>query len=180
MRPSDWCRYRDDTWDIEEDFDDKNATRITDYLNENILRDKIKFELVFKETGLEFLDVKVHLNIGYLVPEIYFTETDSHEYLNPNSVHPPSVVKNNQYFAALRVRRNCSDRVVGDKLFVNNLILYKTYLMHSGYDKENIDKYFPKVAQMKKKKHLEINLRKEEVGQGIESTTLSQNETLFF
>ena len=77
-------------------FDDKSATRITDYVNEYILRDKIKFELVFKETRLEFLDVKVHLNIGYLVPEIYFKETDSHEYLNPNSVHPPSVVKNNQ------------------------------------------------------------------------------------
>ena len=52
--------------------------------------------------------------------------------------------------------------------------------MHSGYDEENIDKYFFKVAKMKKKKHLEINLRKKEVGQGIESTTLLQHETLFF
>ena len=126
----------------------------TDHLNENILRDKIKFELVSKGTRLEFLDVKVHLNNGYLVPEIHSKETDSHEYLNPDSVHPPAVVKNNPYSVALRVRRNCSDRVAGDKLFVNNLILYKAYLMHSGYDEENIDKNFIKVAKMKRKETL--------------------------
>ena len=73
------------------------------------LRDRIKFELVSKGTGLEFLDVKVHLNNGYLVPEIHSKETDLHEYLNPDSVHPPSVVKNNPYSVALRVHRNCSD-----------------------------------------------------------------------
>ena len=56
-----------------------------------LMRDKIKFELVSKGTGLEFLGVKVHLNNGYLVPEIHSKETDSHEYLNPDSVHPPSV-----------------------------------------------------------------------------------------
>ena len=63
LQPSDWRRYRDDTWDIEEDCDDENAKRFTDHLNENILRDKIKFELVSKGTALEFLDVKVRLMI---------------------------------------------------------------------------------------------------------------------
>ena len=115
---------------------------------------KSNFELVFKGTGLEFLDVKVHLNNGYLVAEIHSKETDSHEYLNPDSVHPPSVVKNNPYSVALRVCRSCSDRVAGEKLFVNNLILYKAYLMHSGYDEENIDRNFIKVAKMKRKETL--------------------------
>ena len=100
LQPSDWRRYRYDTWDIEEDCDDESAKRFTDHLIESILRDKIKFELASKRTGLEFLDAKVHLNNGYLVPEIYSKETDSHEYLNPNSVHPPSVVKNNLYSVA--------------------------------------------------------------------------------
>ena len=51
LQPSDWRRYRDDTWDIEEGCDDDSAKRFTDHLNENILRDKIKFELVSKGTG---------------------------------------------------------------------------------------------------------------------------------
>ena len=46
LRPIDRRRFRDDTWDIEEDCDDISAKRFTDHLNENILRDKIKFELV--------------------------------------------------------------------------------------------------------------------------------------
>ena len=73
---------------------------------------------------------------GYLIPEIYSKETDSHEYLNPNSTHPLSVTKNNPYSVALRVRRNCSDREIDDKLFVTNLIQYKAYLMQSRYDEE--------------------------------------------
>ena len=42
-----------------------------------------------------------------------------------------------------------SDREVDDKLFVN-LIQYKAYLTHSGYDEEAIDKQFIKVAKMKR------------------------------
>ena len=71
LKPSDWCRYRDDTWDIEEVCDDHMVKNFTNYLNETILKDKIKFEPVTKETGLEFLDVKAHLKNGYLIPEIY-------------------------------------------------------------------------------------------------------------
>ena len=92
----------------------------TDHLNETIRKDKIKFEPVTKETGLEFLHVNVHLKNGYLIPEICSKETDSHEFLNPNSAHPLSVTKNNPYSVALRVCRNYSDREVDDKLFVNN------------------------------------------------------------
>ena len=160
LKPSDLCRYTDDTWDIEEVCDDHMVKNFTNYLNETILKDKIKFEPVTKDTGLEFLDVKVHLKNGYLIPEIYSKETDSHEYLNPNSAHPLSVTKNNPYSVALRVRRNCSDREVDDKLFINNLIQYKAYLMPSGYDEEAIDKQFIKVAKMKRKETLESKPRK--------------------
>ena len=51
--------------------------------------------------------------------------------------------------------------------------------MHSGYDEENIDRDFIKIAKMKRKKYLEINLRKGEVGQGIEIITLLQYGILF-
>ena len=66
LQPSDWCRYRDDTWYIEEICDDHMVKNFTNYLDETILKDKIKFEPVTKETWLETLDVKIHLKNGVL------------------------------------------------------------------------------------------------------------------
>ena len=86
---------------------------------------------------------------GFLIAEIYSKPTDSHEYLDPRSCHPPQVTRNNPYSVALRVRRNCSDRVPGDKMFIDNLVKYKAYLLDSGYASDIIDKHFIKVAKLK-------------------------------
>ena len=146
-----WKRYRDDTSDIEENWDSQKVKEFTQYLNESVLKDKIKFEEESSGHELVFLDTKVHLIDGYLVPEIYSVPTDSHEYLNPDSAHPPVVANGYPYVVALRVRRNCSDRCQKDELFVRNLIQYKAHLMHSGYSPELIDKKFVKVAKHKRK-----------------------------
>ena len=42
LQPSDWHRYKDDTWDIEEDCDDENAKRFTDHLNKYIIRSNLR------------------------------------------------------------------------------------------------------------------------------------------
>ena len=160
LHPSDWKRYRDDRWDIEEDCDENQIYEFTEYLNETVLKDKIRFQLVVKESGLEFLDVKVHLRNGYLTPEIHSKETDSHEYLHPTSAHPPTVSRNNPHSVALRDRRNCSDREPGDSLFVKNLIQDKAYLLHSGYDEETIDKHFIRAAKMGRKSTLKTGSRR--------------------
>ena len=154
LHPSDWKRYRDGGWDIEEDCDKNQIYQFMEYLNDTVLKNKIRFQPVVKESGLEFLDVKVHLRNGYLTLEIYSRETDSHEYLHPTSAHPPTVSRNNPCSVALRVRKNCSDREPGDSVFVKNLIQYKTYLLHSGYDEEMIDKHFIRVAKMRRKSTL--------------------------
>ena len=39
-----WKRYHDDTLDIEEDWDSQKVKEFTRYLNESVLKDKIKFE----------------------------------------------------------------------------------------------------------------------------------------
>ena len=77
--------------------------------------------------------------------------TDSHEYLNPRSCHPPQVTRNNRYSVALRVRRIFSDRDPEDKIFIDNLVKYKAYLLDSGYASDIIDKHFIKVAKLKQK-----------------------------
>ena len=160
LHPSDWKHYRDDGWDIEEDCDENQIYQFTEYLNDAVLKDKIRFQPVVKESRLEFLDVKVHLRNGYLTPEIHSKETDLHEYLHPTSAHPPTVSGSNPYSVALRVRRNCSDREPGDSLFVKNLIQYKAYLLHSGYDEETIDNHFIRVAKMRRKSTLKPENRR--------------------
>ena len=114
-------------------------TEFTEYMNAKVLKDKIKFTLEHSETELVFLDTKVHLKNGFLIPEIYSKPTDSHEYLNPKSSHPLNVVKNIPYSVALRVRRNYSDRIEDDTLFKKNMISYKAYLLNSEYEAILID-----------------------------------------
>ena len=59
---------------------------------------------------------------------------------------------------AFRVRRNCSHRVPGDKMFIDNLVKYKAYLLNSGYASDIIDKHFIKVAKLKQRIPKEKNL----------------------
>ena len=106
--------------------------------------------------------VNTGLREGYLITEIYSKPTDSHEYLNPNSCHPPSVANNNPLGVALRVRRNCSDRIENDQIFKRNLVEYKAHLIHSGYKRNLFDQKFLKVVKKKKLKAIaskEMDLR---------------------
>ena len=46
-----------------------------------------------------------------------------------------------------------------NQFFVDNLIKYKAYLLHSGYDSEMVDKQFVKVAKMKRKETLKTRTK---------------------
>ena len=76
MEPKDWKRYKDDTLDIKENCTEEQLEIFTGYLNQNVLKDKIVFEMV---NSRAFLDVNIMLKEGYLIPEIYSKPTDSHE-----------------------------------------------------------------------------------------------------
>ena len=152
MESEDWKRYRDDTLDIRENCTEEELEIFTDYLNQNVLKHKIVFEMVNSRENLPFLDVNIRLKEGYLIPEIYSKPTDSDEYLNPASCHPLSVTNNNPLGVPLRVRRNCSDRVKDDEIFKSKLIEYKAHLMHSGYDSKLIDRKFLKVVKRRRSK----------------------------
>ena len=152
MEPEVWKRYRDDTLDIKENSTEEELEVFTDYLNQNVLKDKTVFKMENSRENLPFLDVNIRLKEGYLIPEIYFKPTDSHEYLNPASCHPPSVTNNNPLGVALRVRRNCSDWVKDYEIFKSKLFEYKAPLMHSGYDSKLIERKFLKVVKRKRSK----------------------------
>ena len=52
-------RYRDDTFDVNINSTMEEQRNITEWLNENIYKDKIKFTEISKYDSIEFLDVKI-------------------------------------------------------------------------------------------------------------------------
>ena len=95
---SDWKRYRDDTWDIEENVQGEQQEEFTRYLNSEVLRDKIKFTVESSGSQLVFLDTKVHLREGFLVPEIYSKTYGLARILKPNLSTPSTSVKKQSLF----------------------------------------------------------------------------------
>ena len=88
LEPRFWKRYWDDSFDIVwgENAIEGKLQEFTDYLNNNVLKGRIVFELEPPGTELNFLDVNVRIVDGYLVPEIYSKPTDAHQYLHATSV----------------------------------------------------------------------------------------------
>ena len=119
VKPENWGRYRDDTFDIEvgELSKIENVERFTKHINENVFKTKIRFEEKTSNFELEFLDVKVCLKDGYLMPRIYAKPTDAHRYLDPSSCHPRKVTRAILLSVGLRLRRNCSDKYENDRVF---------------------------------------------------------------
>ena len=73
FEPLDWKRYQDNTFDVEinELITDEEIRQFATYLNTNVHEGKIIFEEEIKRDGLTFLDNKVKMEEGYLVPETY-------------------------------------------------------------------------------------------------------------
>ena len=86
--PTEWKRYRDDTWDLEEEVTEPQLHEFTEYMNSSVLQNNIKFTMETSKQDLVFLDMKVHLREGYLIPEIYSKPTDSHViYIRNRVIH---------------------------------------------------------------------------------------------
>ena len=149
LKPQNYKRYRDDTIDICKNSSKQEQNKITDWMNENICKDKIKFKVESMGNEVTFLDTQINAmkderneehDSYILVPRIYSKETDTHLYIAPNSFHPDHVSKNIPTTVVHRCRTNCSDKVKDDSIFKNSLVTYKAYLLRSGYLEENIDK----------------------------------------
>ena len=143
-------RYRDDTIDININSSLQEQSAVTEWLNLNINKDKIKFTETSNTDSIEFLDVKVNLIDGFLLTESFSKKTDIHQYLNPTSCHPKHIFKGIPKSVAIRLRRNCSDRYYNDHKFIENLREYKGYLMTSGYNEQLVDKQFTEIGLMKR------------------------------
>ena len=142
IKPESWGSYRDDTFDVEvgELSRIENVDRFTKHINENVLENKIRFEEKTSNSELEFLDVKVCLKVGYLMPRTYAKPTDAHRYLDPSSCHPKKVTRAIPLSVGLSLRRNCSDKYEKGRVFMEGLREYKGYLLDCAYEEDNVNK----------------------------------------
>lgn len=163
IRTQNYMRYRDDTIDICKDSNQEEQEEITDWMNQNISKDKIKFNIESIGEQVTFLDTKVNVvEVGdetvekrfLLIPSMYSKDTDTHQYLSPTSCHPEHISRNIPITVVNRCRVNCSDRIKDDKIFKDTLIEYKAYLVKSGYNEEHVNKTFINYAIKKKRKHV--------------------------
>ena len=71
--PKEWKRHRDDTWDLEDHVSEQQPETFTEYLNSNVLKNKIKFTRETSKNELVFLDTKVLPYFGNLFQANRFT-----------------------------------------------------------------------------------------------------------
>ena len=89
-----------------------------------------------------------------LARSMYSKDTDTHQYLSPESCHPIHIMKNIPTTVANRCRTNCSDKVEDDNIFKETLVEYKAYLLKSGNNEQNINEKFINLAVKKKISHI--------------------------
>ena len=143
-------RYRDDTFDVNTDSSLEEQNLVTEWLNGNVYKDKITFTEVSSQVAVEFVDVKTVLHGGFLKTEMYSKPTDINQYLSPDSCHPPHIFKGIPKSVGIRIRRNCSLRWEDDQKFIDNLKLYKGYLITSGYQEKFVNQAFAPLANVQR------------------------------
>ena len=92
----------------------------------------VRFKPKIREDKIDFLDTMVTIENGYLITSPYSKPTDSKQYLVPSSVHKENVVNNIPKTFGMRLRRLCSDRVEGDRIFADALDEYRAYMEARG------------------------------------------------
>ena len=135
-----YCRYRDDTFNVCLESSREDQEQATEWMNNNVYKNKIKFTAEYDEQKMIFLDTEVTMREAtidgkqgfYLIPQMYSKSTDTHQYLHPSSCHSPHITKNLPTSVVSRIRRNCSDRVENDEIFKNTMVQYKSYLLKSA------------------------------------------------
>ena len=81
---------------------------------------------------------------GICFTDVYHKPTDTHQYLNKKSCHPPHVKKAISYSQALRLRRICySDKVLDD-----HLCQLKGIFVNRGYSENSLEGQISRVRNL--------------------------------
>ena len=105
FKPHTWKRYLDDIFAIFT-CTDEELQIFTSWLNN--LHPTIKFTAEFNETGVPFLDTYVSISNGQIILQPYTKKTDTKQYIEPSSCHPPHIFTSLPFSQALRLKRICT------------------------------------------------------------------------
>ena len=135
-------RYRDDTF-IPWLHGVDNLLNFKQALDEHIksIYPNINFSMVYDYTEIQFLDLTVYVENGFLKTKIFSKSTDNHEYLDIWSSHQQAVFRSFPRTVANRVKRNCTN----DSEFVRAKSEYSNYLVRAGYNISSIDNAFQNI-----------------------------------
>ena len=98
----------------------------------------INFTMIYDCKEIQFLNLTVYVDNGFLMTNFFSKPTDNHEYLNVRSSPQEAVFRSIPRTVANRVRRNCID----DSEFVRAISEYSNYLLTVGYNISGIDNAF--------------------------------------
>ena len=88
-----------------------NLSNFKQALDEHIksIYSNINFTMVYDHKEIQFLDLTVYVENGFLKTKIFSKPKDHHEYLDVRSSHQQAVFTSIPRTVADRVRRNCTD-----------------------------------------------------------------------
>ena len=72
----------------------------------------INFTMIYDYKEIQFLDLAVYVENGFLNTNIFSKRRDNHEYLDLRSSHQEAVFRSTPRTAANRVRRSCTEIVI--------------------------------------------------------------------
>ena len=124
FEPLEFCGYSYDKFDVEITKTKEGINAFTYFLNRLI--PGIRFKPKIREDKIDFLDITVTVQNGYLITLPYSKPTDSKQYLMPSSVHKENVVNNIPKTVGMTLRRLCSERVERDRIFPDASDEYQT------------------------------------------------------
>ena len=139
----------------------------------------IRFKPKIREDKIDFLDTTVTVENGYLITSPCSKPTDSKQYLMPSSVHKENVVNNIPKTVGMRLRRLCSDRVEGDRIFADALDEYRAYMEARGYDPMNIRGHFAEICKPEKTRCSEESGKKKKKMEGKTNIFVKPQDLLF-
>ena len=152
IKPLVWKRYIDDVfclWDTNEDNIKDFVTRANHY------HDTIKFTAEISDSEIAFLDTKVYKGERFnrdstLDVQTHYKQTETFQYTNFYSCHPPGVKKGFIKGEALRLLRTNSSH----STFNKNMQSFKTRLKNRGYPNEFLEKHLFEVNFKDRKRSL--------------------------
>ncbi|OOY72080.1 GIY-YIG nuclease family protein [Solemya velum gill symbiont] len=128
----------------------------------NSLHESIQFTMDTNDKELPFLDILVKLSGTKITTDIYYKNTDTHQYLNFNSCHPSHIKRNIPYCMARRV---CAI-VIEEEIRNTRLHELKSFLMNQQYPRKLIE------DGIRKAKELSVEQLRQTKTKNADSTTI--------